>query len=127
MSTFTFMTLLLNGVLGLSIEGTAVAVFISQMYAFFGHTNIRTPHFVGYFIQRPEAHVLHHQRKPAHFNFGDFPLWDILFGTFKNPTEFGQENTGFTEGAEGVKGNDEAYGAMLMGKLVSNNNAPTDQ
>lgn len=106
-------TTVLVGVLGLPIDALAVCAFISQMYNFFGHLNIKTPRFIGYIIQRPEAHVLHHRRKRADCNFGDFPLWDILFGTYENPISFGTEDTGFG------RGKDEAYGEMLMGKLVS--------
>ena len=36
-------------------------------------------------MQRPEAHAVHHERGVHAFNYSDFPLWDVLFGTFKNP------------------------------------------
>ena len=50
--------------------------------------NIRTPLWLGYFIQRPEAHCIHHQRDVHAFNYGDLPVWDMLFGTYRNPAAF---------------------------------------
>jgi sterol desaturase/sphingolipid hydroxylase (fatty acid hydroxylase superfamily) len=52
---------------------------------FFYHCNIRTPHWLGYLFQRPESHRIHHQYRRHTGNFADLPIWDILFGTFKNP------------------------------------------
>jgi hypothetical protein len=49
-----------------------------------------TPRWIGYFLQRPESHLVHHLRnRRAHcFNYSDCPLWDILGGTFINPDTF---------------------------------------
>ncbi len=52
------------------------------------HCNIRTPRGLGYVIQRPESHCLHHERDVHARNFGDLPLWDMVFGTFHNPGHF---------------------------------------
>lgn len=101
------------GLLGLSLQATFVMLLIIQLYAFFPHTNIKTPYWLGYIIQRPEAHVLHHARNVQRVNYGDFPLWDMLFGTFVNPREYSLEPLGFGGGK------DEAYMDMLKGKLVS--------
>ncbi len=56
---------------------------------FFYHMNIRTPHWVGYLFQRPEAHRVHHARDSQVLskNYSDLPLWDMLFGTFENPAQ----------------------------------------
>lgn len=114
---YIVIALLLNFVtvvlLNLSFDAALVTIFIAQMYAFFGHLNIKTPRIFGYFVQRPEGHVLHHHRRITLVNFGDFPLWDILFGTFQNPREFSQEPVGFGGRF------DEAYGAMLLCRDVS--------
>jgi len=40
---------------------------------------------MGYFIQRPEAHCVHHRLGFHYHNFADLSLWDMLFGTFRNP------------------------------------------
>ena len=54
-------------------------------------------------IGNPQWHRIHHSLQPEHFdkNFaGLLPLWDILFGTFRNPREWnarcglGAENEG---------------------------------
>lgn len=55
---------------------------------FFYHWNIRTPSWLGFIFQRPESHRVHHQFRHHTSNFADIPLWDVLFGTFKNPNVF---------------------------------------
>jgi sterol desaturase/sphingolipid hydroxylase (fatty acid hydroxylase superfamily) len=100
-------------VLGLRPEAAALTGLVAQFYSFFQHLNVKTPHVLGYLIQRPEAHFVHHQRGVHAHNYGDLPLWDLLFGTFKNPREFGREDVGFDSPA------DRRYGAMLAFRDVS--------
>jgi len=102
-----------QGLLGLSLQSVFVMLMMIQLFAFFPHTNIKTPEWVGYFIQRPEGHVLHHARELQRVNYGDFPLWDMLFGTWVNPKEYSLEPLGFGDGR------DELYMDMLKGRLVS--------
>ena len=47
-----------------------------------------------YIFQRPESHCVHHQEGLHSFNYADLPLWDMLFGTFRNPKEW-QSRCGF--------------------------------
>jgi sterol desaturase/sphingolipid hydroxylase (fatty acid hydroxylase superfamily) len=49
------------------------------------HMNLRTPRWMGYLVQRPEMHRLHHERGVHYRNFSDLPVWDMLFGTYANP------------------------------------------
>jgi sterol desaturase/sphingolipid hydroxylase (fatty acid hydroxylase superfamily) len=100
-------------VLGLRPEAAALTGLVAQFYSFFQHMNVKTPRLIGYLIQRPEAHFVHHQRDVHAYNYGDFPLWDLLFGTFKNPADFGTEDVGFAEPA------DRRLGAMLAFRDVS--------
>ena len=100
-------------VLGLRPEAAALTGFVAQFYSFFQHLNVKTPRLLGYFIQRPEAHFVHHQRGVHAYNYGDFPLWDLLFGTFRNPRDFGAAAVGFDSPA------DIRYGAMLAARDVS--------
>lgn len=51
----------------------------------FQHTNVRTPHWLGFFVQRPESHSQHHRRGQHRYNYADLPVFDIIFGTFRNP------------------------------------------
>ena len=55
---------------------------------FFYHWNIKTPAWLGFIFQRPESHRVHHQFRHHTNNFADLPIWDMLFGTFKNPKTF---------------------------------------
>lgn len=84
---------------GLSPEAAAYATLLSGLGEFFYHWNVSTPHWVGYFIQRPESHCVHHQRDLHRFNYGDLPIWDMLFGTFYNPRKW-EEECGFEEDQE---------------------------
>lgn len=113
MLAFTFATSLgLVWVVGLTPQAAILANGVATFCAFFQHSNVRTPAWLGYFVQRPESHALHHQRSIHGHNYSDFPLWDIVFGTFKNPATW-NEQAGFYEGAS------ERVGAMLIGRDVA--------
>jgi len=53
--------------------------------ALYQHWNVKTPAWTGWIIQRPEAHMLHHERDVHARNFGDMPIWDRVFGTYAEP------------------------------------------
>jgi sterol desaturase/sphingolipid hydroxylase (fatty acid hydroxylase superfamily) len=64
-------------------------LYFTTFLAVFQHTNIRTPQWLGYIVQRPESPPsVHHGRGIHHYNYSDLPLFDILFGTFRNPKDF---------------------------------------
>ncbi len=85
-------------VVGLPPQIATLFLFISTFMALFQHTNIKTPVWLGYIIQRPESHSIHHEKDVHAYNYSDLPLWDIIFGTFKNPKCFAK-HTGFYDGA----------------------------
>jgi sterol desaturase/sphingolipid hydroxylase (fatty acid hydroxylase superfamily) len=96
---FTFLTTLgLTVVVGLSARAVTYALYATTFLAVFQHINVRTPQWLGYIVQRPESHSVHHGRGVHQFNYSDLPLFDILFGTFRNPKEFVSE-AGFYDGA----------------------------
>ncbi len=74
--------------LGASTEGAAWFNVFAAVGEYFYHANLRTPHWFGYLIQRPEHHSIHHQDGVHDFNYGDITWWDRLFGTFKDTSEF---------------------------------------
>ncbi len=74
----------LYGVLGLSLEGVAWFALIEGASDYLAHSNIATPRWLGYFTQRPEMHRVHHEYG-VHKNNYALPLWDMLFGTYRNP------------------------------------------
>ena len=84
--------------IGLSAQAASTYLYVTTLLAVFQHTNIRTPQWLGYLVQRPESHSVHHQRGVHQWNYSDLPLWDIVFRTFRNPKEFAAE-TGFHDGA----------------------------
>jgi len=73
---------------GASLQAAAYYTFLIAVGEFFYHWNIKTPAWIGYVFQRPESHRVHHQYRHHTHNFADIPLWDILFGTFRNPRTF---------------------------------------
>jgi sterol desaturase/sphingolipid hydroxylase (fatty acid hydroxylase superfamily) len=93
-------------VLGLEPIAAAIIGYVLAFYGTFQHWNVKTPQWLGYVIQRPESHGIHHRLGLHYYNFADFPLWDILFGTFRNPKNF-LAPVGFEGGA------DLKLGAML--------------
>lgn len=105
--------------LGVSADAAALAGFVSFFYAMFQHINVRTPQWLGYVIQRPEAHGVHHGRGIHAYNYGNCPIWDILFGTFRNP-ETWKEEQGFWDGASA------RMIPMLLGRDVSEPPARND-
>ncbi|HNR22587.1 MAG TPA: sterol desaturase family protein [Steroidobacteraceae bacterium] len=95
---WTVLSSLSLGLLGLAPEAVVLFVYFTMFLSIFQHANIRTPRWLGYFVQRPESHSHHHARDVHTGNFGDLPLFDIVFGTFENPRGFAPE-TGFYHGA----------------------------
>ncbi|MET0892064.1 MAG: sterol desaturase family protein [Pseudoxanthomonas sp.] len=85
-------------VVGLSPQATTVALLSASLLAMFTHTNVRTPRWLGYLVERPESHSWHHARGRHRDNYSELPIFDMLFGTFRNPRDFAPE-TGFHEGA----------------------------
>jgi len=81
-------------VVGLSPKAASLAVLLTGLAELVYHWNVRTPHWLGYIFQRPESHCIHHQEGLHSFNYADLPLWDMLFGTFRNPKEW-QSRCGF--------------------------------
>ncbi len=113
LDTFFFVTwasLVFFPLLGLSTAAGAVGASFVAVNAMFQHANIRTPRWLGYIIQRPESHSVHHGRHRS--NYADLPLWDMIFGTFENPAEM-EEKVGFYKGAS------RRIGEMLIGRDVS--------
>ncbi|MFO1329070.1 MAG: sterol desaturase family protein [Rubrivivax sp.] len=90
--------LLIVAVLGLDPVAAAIVGFLAAFYGMFQHFNIRTPAWLGYLIQRPESHAVHHRRGHHGHNYADLPLWDLLMGTFRNPRDFHGE-VGFDDAA----------------------------
>lgn len=74
--------------LGAGLEAAAWNTLFSASAEFFYHLNMRTPAWLGVLIQRPEMHHVHHERGRHSNNYGDLPIWDMLFGTYENPAEF---------------------------------------
>lgn len=98
---FTFVGITTNIlILGLDPRAVALANYAITFVAIFQHWNVRTPHWLGYIIQRPESHYRHHERDVHAFNYANIPMWDMVFGTYYNPRQVAddlQGRTGFDD------------------------------
>jgi sterol desaturase/sphingolipid hydroxylase (fatty acid hydroxylase superfamily) len=74
---------LMFSLLGASPTGGAWFNVFAVLGEYFYHSNLCTPRWVGYVLQRPEHHSVHHQLDVHGFNYGDITWWDRLFGTFR--------------------------------------------
>jgi sterol desaturase/sphingolipid hydroxylase (fatty acid hydroxylase superfamily) len=109
---WTLVPSLMLTLLGLPPAAATAALLFITFLAIFQHANLRTPVWLGYLIQRPESHSLHHQRGVHRHNYADLPLIDMLFGTFRNPRHPAAD-TGFWHGAS------RRVIAMLLARDVS--------
>lgn len=98
MVTWTLLPSLVLTILGLPAKAATVTLLTVTFLAMFQHANVATPRWLGYFIQRPESHALHHGRGIHRDNYADLPVFDILFGTFRNPAGY-ERPAGFWHGA----------------------------
>ena len=62
--------------------------------------------------QRPESHNLHHERGVHARNYGDLPLFDMIFGTFANPRA-ADNQVGFYDGGSA------RVREMLLGRVIA--------
>lgn len=112
--------ILVNGVLssalvyllvGLSPSDAAQAILLTGLAELYYHWNVNTPRWLGFVLQRPESHCVHHQQGLHALNYADLPIWDMLFGTFHNPRRW-NARCGFAQDRE------LQLGAMLRGDLI---------
>jgi sterol desaturase/sphingolipid hydroxylase (fatty acid hydroxylase superfamily) len=104
--------LVLVFLLGLNPLAAAITGYIAVFYSLFQHFNVNTPRWLGWLIQRPESHGVHHRREFHAYNYSDLPIWDMLWGTFRNPERFMGE-VGFGEAES------QRFGAMLLVRDVN--------
>jgi len=96
---FTFAgSFTLTILVGISAEAAAIVGVFGAGVVFFTHCNIKTPRWIGWFIERPEGHGVHHQRGQHANNYAELVIWDQIFGTWRNPTDW-DGKAGFYEGA----------------------------
>jgi sterol desaturase/sphingolipid hydroxylase (fatty acid hydroxylase superfamily) len=112
-------SLALTVVAGLPPQAVTWFLFITMFLGIFQHTNINTPRWLGYIVQRPESHTVHHKKGVHAYNYSDLPLFDILFGTFKNPKSYEGE-IGFYHGAS------NKIGQMLIFRDIATNKKTQD-
>ena len=88
----------------------AIAGVVQLFYQFWPHTRmIGRMGLLDWWVQTPSNHRVHHAQNDISLDrnyVGVYTLWDRLFGTYKDTTEF-SDRCGFPAGAE------EKLGAML--------------
>ena len=85
-------------IIGITPSAATLTILVANFLGMFQHTHIKTPSWLGYIVQRPESHTIHHAKGIHAYNYSDLPIFDIIFGTFKNPKNYENE-TGFYIGA----------------------------
>lgn len=86
-------------VFGVSVEAVAMALVIEGCLEVFHHSNIKTPRWMrplGYLVQIPEQHLVHHMRGMHRYNYSPLTLWDSIFGTVQFPST-NNIHTGFRD------------------------------
>ena len=97
---------------GLPPQSITIVLLVTNFFSIFQHANIKTPVWLGYIIQRPESHAVHHARGIHAYNYSDLPLFDMLFGTFRNTKDY-EYDAGFYDGAS------KRIGDMLLFKDIA--------
>ena len=100
-------SVILFPVLGVSVAAAAWYNLFAATGEYFYHANVKTPRWLRYFVQTPELHSIHHQYDFHACNYSDIPIWDRLFGTYRDTVEF-TPRCGFPRRSE------EHLGAMLV-------------
>lgn len=85
-------------IMGLPAQAVTIVLLVTNFLSIFQHANINTPGWLGYIVQRPESHAVHHAKGIHGYNYSDLPVFDLIFGSFRNPKEYVKE-TGFYNGA----------------------------
>src|SRR5262245_25858698 len=100
--------------LGVSPLAAGIAGYLGFATSLFLHLDARTPRWLGYVLQRPENHAIHHARGVHAHTYGTLALWDRLFGTYSEPAApTAAAPSGFWDGAS------RELGAMLLGRDVT--------
>ena len=94
-----FSSTIIYQLLGCSLMGAFWFNFFAATGEYFYHANIKTPGWLRCFVQTPELHSVHHQYDVHSFNYSDIPIWDRIFGTYKDTRTF-TPRCGFPQGAE---------------------------
>lgn len=97
-------------VLGVHAPAAGLALLYVALFNLIAHADLSTPRWLGFVVQRPEMHRLHHERGVHANNYG-LPIIDMMFGTWRNPGTVDVE-CGFPDDKERL------IGQMLMLKDV---------
>ncbi|WP_298546465.1 sterol desaturase family protein [uncultured Aquimarina sp.] len=87
---------------GFDPKAVVIIILITNFFAIVQHCNIRTPHWIGYLVQRPEGHTYHHKKGVHAYNYSDLSFIDMLFGTFSNPKTHPRESGFYSGGSEKI-------------------------
>lgn len=110
---FTFAgSFALTMLIGISADAAAIVGVFGAGVVFFTHCNIKTPRWIGWLIERPEGHGVHHERDRHADNYAELVIWDQIFGTWRNPKEWTGE-AGFYDG-----GSNQIW-SLLIGRKIA--------
>lgn len=84
MTQTALMWLVCNPLLGLDPLAAAWIGLYTGITSMVQHLNVPTPRFLVWLMQRPEDHLWHHELGKHDGNFSDWPVWDMIFRTYKS-------------------------------------------
>lgn len=87
LSTLVLGSAIAYSLFGVNVEAAAWFSFYLASMGYFLHSNISVPNWVGYFIQTPQMHRIHHEYRKHDSNFCDIVWFDMIFGTYANPVK----------------------------------------
>ena len=73
--------------LGFDVQASAWFTLYLGVMGYFIHSNIKAPRWLGYIIQTPQMHRMHHEYNKHRSNYCDVVWFDMLFGTYNNPKD----------------------------------------
>ena len=86
---------------GFSPQAITITLLATNFLSIFQHANVTTPVWLGYIIQRPESHTVHHAKGIHAYNYSDLPLFDVMFGTFRDPVSMNMKQVFIREHRRG--------------------------
>jgi sterol desaturase/sphingolipid hydroxylase (fatty acid hydroxylase superfamily) len=114
---------------GLAPSVLMVYELLDVIVTLWSHSNLRLPPGVDralrYVIVTPDLHRVHHSawRPETNSNFGAvFPVWDVVFGTFRAAPRDGHEEMRL--GLDEVRGTDAHRPLWLLGRAVTGRLSP---
>ena len=65
-------TVCFSFIAGVPPQSITIILLVTNFFSIFQHANIKTPEWLGYIVQRPESHAIHHARGIHAYNYSAY-------------------------------------------------------